>query len=46
VVQERKQFFAWLEVNAKRLQTFKPSNPRLQPEIVIYQLPVFDGGVD
>lgn len=46
VVQERKQFFAWLEANAKRLQTFKPATPRLQPEIVIYQLPVFDGGVD
>lgn len=42
VVQERKEFFSWLEAHSQRLQTFRPDDPAIQPEIIIYQLPSAD----
>ncbi len=38
LVQERKQFFSWLETHTQRIKTFSPHDPRIQPEIIIYQV--------
>ncbi len=37
VVQERQQFFDWVEQRGERLQIFTPQNPIIQPEIIIYR---------
>jgi 4-amino-4-deoxy-L-arabinose transferase-like glycosyltransferase len=38
ITRDRKQLFDWLDRNGKMLNKFESANPRLQPEIIIYEL--------
>lgn len=38
VTRDRKQLFDWLDRNGQVLSKFDSANPRLQPEIIIYEL--------
>jgi hypothetical protein len=38
LVQERKQFFNWLETHTQRIKTFDSRDPHIQPDIIVYKV--------